>query len=83
MASVMCLLRFSWVNRFVLSVESLDIKDGKQKYIASAATELISSTGKDITRASTLLVDDDDKNIDIALINDVRAIWLDIGNPQK
>lgn len=49
-------------------------KAGKQAHMASSAQELIARTGRDITRRSTLLVDDDRKNIHAALINSVPAI---------
>eukprot|EP00548_Thalassiothrix_antarctica_P000792 CAMPEP_0194144984 /NCGR_PEP_ID=MMETSP0152-20130528/13925_1 /TAXON_ID=1049557 /ORGANISM="Thalassiothrix antarctica, Strain L6-D1" /LENGTH=185 /DNA_ID=CAMNT_0038845011 /DNA_START=99 /DNA_END=656 /DNA_ORIENTATION=- len=55
--------------------------EGKQAHMASAAEELEArNSGLKITRETTLLVDDDTKNIRFALQNGVRAIWL---NPQN
>jgi len=46
--------------------------------MASAIEEIYSNVPDvEITRNSTLLVDDDDNNIDVALNEGVRAIWLD------
>ena len=56
--------------------------EGKQKYIASVAAEL-STRGKIITRATTLLIDDDVNNIRVALMNDTRAIWFDPNEPAR
>ena len=56
-------------------------KTGKQQHIASAATELKNSRGADITKASTLLLDDDEKNIRFALEDNTKAIWFDPDNP--
>jgi len=54
---------------------------GKQPHMASAVEELESRhEGLQITRNSTLLIDDDQSNIRTALTNGVRAIWL---NPDK
>eukprot|EP00816_Leptocylindrus_hargravesii_P013177 CAMPEP_0196808782 /NCGR_PEP_ID=MMETSP1362-20130617/8778_1 /TAXON_ID=163516 /ORGANISM="Leptocylindrus danicus, Strain CCMP1856" /LENGTH=185 /DNA_ID=CAMNT_0042183247 /DNA_START=881 /DNA_END=1438 /DNA_ORIENTATION=- len=51
---------------------------GKQPHMASAIEEIYSNVPDvEITRNSTLLVDDDDNNIDVALNEGVRAIWLD------
>ena len=49
-------------------------RDGKQKYIASAAAELGRNMEMEITRNTTLLIDDDSSNIEAALSNSVRAI---------
>ena len=43
-------------------------------HIASAAEEFTSERGVVITRSSTLLIDDDCCNVDIALANSVRAL---------
>ena len=54
---------------------------GKQPHMASAVEELESHhAGLHIARNSTLLIDDDQRNIREALKNGVRAIWL---NPEK
>jgi hypothetical protein len=57
--------------------------DGKQSHMASAAEELGEATGKLITRNSTLLIDDDANNIQVALQNKVRAIRFIPDDPQK
>jgi hypothetical protein len=49
-------------------------RDGKQKYIASAAAEGEKQLDMSITRNTTLLIDDDSSNIEAALSNSVRAI---------
>ncbi len=52
----------------------------KQSHIASAACEFNGrETGK-ISRKSTLLIDDEAKNIDCALRESVHALWF---NPLK
>ena len=51
-------------------------KDGKQKFMASAAEILERDRQVVITRNTTLLIDDDKSNIQIALDKGVRAIWF-------
>jgi len=51
-------------------------KDGKQKFMASAAEVLERDRQVVITRSSTLLIDDDKSNIQIALDKGVRAVWF-------
>lgn len=48
--------------------------EGKLAYMASAAEELIKMTGADISPASTLLLDDDVNNVQVAVENDIRAV---------
>lgn len=56
--------------------------EGKQKHMASAAEELSQGiTG--ITRATTLLIDDDLSNVCIALKNRVRAVHCDPDMPRN
>jgi hypothetical protein len=55
-------------------------KEGKQGHMASAVEELEQLHQAEITKATTVLMDDDAKNIRIALREGVRAIWL---NPKK
>jgi hypothetical protein len=58
--------------------------DGKQKHLASAAEELKSiKKGLEITRNTTLLIDDDGQNITIALDSQVRAIWFNPHEPER
>lgn len=47
---------------------------GKQAHMASAAHELAAKHGVDITRKSTLLIDDDVNNIRAALKNKTPAV---------
>ena len=55
---------------------------GKQPQMAGAIEELESHhAGLRITQNTTLLVDDDKRNIEVALTNGVRAIWLDPKQP--
>ena len=55
--------------------------DGKQPHMASAVEELVTNNpGIHITKLSTLLIDDDRKNIRHALKEGTRAIWF---NPEK
>lgn len=63
------------------SYEGNGMKDGKQAHMASAVEELMTNDDTlNITRSSTLLVDDDDSNIKLALREGVRAILLDPHN---
>jgi hypothetical protein len=56
-------------------------KHGKQPHMASAVEELESrNPGLQINRATSLLIDDDTKNIRHAFKNQTRAIWF---NPEK
>ena len=55
--------------------------DGKQGYMAHAANELALKNKCEITRQSTLLVDDDIKNIRIALVNSTPAVHYNVDNP--
>jgi len=54
---------------------------GKQPYMASAVEELESrNEGLRISKATTLLIDDDSRNIRYALKDGTRALWF---NPDK
>jgi hypothetical protein len=55
-------------------------RDGKQAYIASAVEELEQSGDAKITKSTTVLIDDDRRNIHHALSDGTRAIWF---NPDK
>lgn len=55
-------------------------RDGKQAYIASAVEELEQSCEIEITKNTTVLIDDDRRNIRHALADGVRAVWF---NPDK
>lgn len=50
---------------------------GKQAHMASAAEELGQVNALTITRASTLLIDDDHNNVMIAFANGVKAVFVD------
>ena len=56
------------------------MRDGKQAHMASAVEELQVDGNVEITKATSLLIDDDVKNIRTALRDGVRAIWL---NPDQ
>ena len=58
-------------------------KRGKQEHMASAAEELLTEQAlgvTDVTKATTLLIDDDPKNIRMSLNDRTRAIWF---NPKR
>mmetsp|Transcript_12280 Transcript_12280/g.16852 ORF Transcript_12280/g.16852 Transcript_12280/m.16852 type:complete len:179 (-) Transcript_12280:1098-1634(-) len=57
------------------------MKHGKQKYIASAAEETECQFKVEISRSTTLLIDDDAHNIRIALRNQVQALLFLPHNP--
>ena len=52
------------------------VLDGKQPFMASAAMELMKSSGSLITKRTTILVDDDLSNIKFATRNGVIGIPL-------
>lgn len=60
---------------------------GKQAHMASAVEELLqqpnADPGMEITKNTTLLIDDDQHNIRIALEDGVRAIWFSPNQPQN
>jgi hypothetical protein len=55
-------------------------RSGKQPHMASAVEELEYRFGVEITKATTLLIDDDSRNVRTALQHGVRAVWF---NPEK
>ena len=59
--------------------------DGKQPHIASAVEELLTnaSPSMNITKKTTLLIDDDPRNIRHALNDGTRAIWFNPDKPDK
>ena len=58
--------------------------DGKQAHMASAVEELETRQPETkITKATTLLIDDDRKNIRFALHDGTRAIWFNPDKPHK
>lgn len=61
--------------------EGSGMNDGKQAFMASAVEELMTKNSDlNITKNTTLLVDDDANNIKLALEDNVRAILF---NPRK
>lgn len=63
--------------------EGAGSQEGKQPHMASAVEELLEDSGGntiEITRATTLLIDDDKRNVHIALQDGVRAVWF---KPEK
>ncbi len=58
----------------------LGSRDGKQAHIASAVEELEQFGDISISKQTTILIDDDRKNIRIAFKEGVRAVWF---NPDK
>lgn len=60
--------------------EGMGSRSGKQGHMASAAEEMGARHAElDITKRTTLLIDDDANNCRIALLDGVRAIWLNPG----
>ncbi|CAM9649982.1 unnamed protein product [Discosporangium mesarthrocarpum] len=53
---------------------------GKQSHMASAVEELTQTHAASITRASTLLIDDDVNNVTIALKEGVKSVWCNPDN---
>jgi hypothetical protein len=49
-------------------------RDGKQMFMASAVAEIQEKFDCEISRKTTVLIDDDGRNIEIALKNNVRAL---------
>jgi hypothetical protein len=61
-------------------------KGGKQNRMASAAEELMAKPAlgvSDITKNTTLLIDDDPNNICISLKDGTRAVWLNPLHPNR
>lgn len=59
---------------------------GKQKRMASAAEELMTKPALGvslITKSTTLLIDDDPRNISISLKDGTRAVWFNPRNPDR
>jgi hypothetical protein len=56
--------------------EGTGSKDGKQAHMASAVEELEQNGNVEITKGTTLLIDDDKRNIRIAMEDGVRAVWF-------
>ena len=66
------------------SYEGRGSRNGKQGFMASAAEELgTKHPHVDITKNTTVLIDDDANNIRIALMDGTRAVWLDPRRPDR
>lgn len=66
------------------SYEGAGSKCGKQSHMASATEELLAMhPNMEISRNTTLLIDDDVENIKYALHDGVRAIWLNPMNSNR
>jgi hypothetical protein len=59
------------------------LRDGKQKYMASAAEAFSAKFNITIARNTTLLIDDDHNNVRLALEQGVRALWFIPDEPEK
>ena len=68
---------------YTLCIAIDPVGNGKQAHICSAAETFAIEYHMKITRKSTIFVDDDLDNIKIALMSDIRAIWLDHLQPEK
>lgn len=58
------------------SYQGQGVRDGKQAHMASAVEELELTENVHITKNTSLLIDDDVKNVRTALRDGVRAVWL-------
>lgn len=62
------------------------MKMGKQEHMASAAEELMAKPAlgvTDVTKITTLLIDDDPRNIRKSLKDGTRAIWFNPRDPDR
>ncbi|KAL7525360.1 hypothetical protein ACHAWF_001326 [Thalassiosira exigua] len=62
------------------------MRAGKQEHVASAAEELTSRPAlgvADVRKDTTLLIDDDPRNVRKALKDGTRAVWFDPRNPER
>ena len=72
--------------------EGAGSQEGKQAHMASAVEELEQQhrqqqsgggVGLEITKSTTLLIDDDKRNIRTALEDGVRAVWFNPDKPHR
>ncbi len=54
---------------------------GKQVYIASAAAIIAQEYRVKVTRQSTLFIDDDHRNVKLALKSDIRSMHYNVKDP--
>jgi hypothetical protein len=73
---------FSYIGDFLYTTTGNTYLEGKQRFLASAAEEFERRHCITISRNTTLLIDDDVRNINIALDKGVRAVWLNPDHPQ-
>ena len=79
----MCLTLYTYLSTPnlpppTIHIHTIDeVKQGKQAHIASAAEKIATDYHIKVTRASTLFIDDDYTNIQIALGYSIRSIWFD------
>lgn len=62
------------------------MKMGKQEHMASAAEELMAKPAlgvTDVRKNSTLLIDDDPRNIKKSLKDGTRAVWFNPRDPNR
>ena len=68
------------------SYEGSGMKSGKQMHMASVVEELHRKPMlgvRDVTKASTLLIDDDPRNIRLCLKDGVRGVWFNPLEPER
>lgn len=73
-------------NDLTWEYQGSGMRHGKQPHMASATEELLAAPAlgvREITRATTLLIDDDPKNIKKALEGKTRAVWFDPRRPDR
>ena len=66
--------------------EGSGMKQGKQQHMASVVEELHAKPALgvgDVIKASTLLIDDDPKNIRLCLKDGVRGVWFNPMDPER
>lgn len=59
---------------------------GKQEHMASASEELIAKPAMgvtDVRKDTTLLIDDDPRNIRLSLKDGTRAVWFNPMDPER
>jgi FMN phosphatase YigB (HAD superfamily) len=62
------------------------MKMGKQQHMASVAEELMTKPAlgvMDVNKQTTLLIDDDPKNISMCLKDGARAVWFNPLDPDR
>lgn len=68
------------------SYEGSGMKCGKQQHMASVVEELHRKPYlgvREVTKKSTLLIDDDPKNIRLCLKDGVRGVWFNPMDPER